>query len=189
MWRKTDEARPSSTASEAPTPAAINSNTTTHSGSTAPALRTPLNAPGIGVTPSGVSKIIPGLKIEGEISGTADLYIDGEVQGVVRLGGAKVTVGPNGRVQANIEARAISVEGNVRGNLRASEGIFLGARSRSQGSLTAPRLGIEEGARLSGKVDMKRPSESHSETGGGKQAESVTIRRVAVGASEKPEEE
>lgn len=189
MWRKTDEAKPSSPASEMSAPAPSSPNTASQTSSSKPASM-PSFSPPVNVAPSSSnSAIIPGLKIQDEISGTADLYIDGEVQGSIRLGGAKLTVGPNGKVQADIEARAIQVEGNVRGNLRASEGIYLGAHGRAQGSLIAPRLGIEEGARVSGKVDMKRPGESRNETGGGKKTESVTIRRVAVGASEETESE
>jgi cytoskeletal protein CcmA (bactofilin family) len=187
MWRNTDEVKPSSPASEMPAPSSP--NTASQMGSSKPA-STPSFSPPASVATSPVgSAIVPGLKIQGEISGTTDLYIDGEVQGSIRLGGAKVTVGPKGNVQADIEARAIRVEGNVRGNLRASEGIYLGAHGRAQGSLIAPRLGIEEGARVSVKVDMKRPGESRNETSRGKQTESVTIRRVAVSAGEETESE
>jgi cytoskeletal protein CcmA (bactofilin family) len=187
MWRKTDEAKACSPASGMPAPTPSSPNTASQTGSSKPAFTS--RPPACVATTSTNSSIMPGLKIQGEISGTADLYIDGEVQGNIRLGGASVTVGPNGKVQADIEARAIQVEGNVRGNLRASEGIYLGAHGCAQGSLMAPRLGIEEGARVSGKVDMKRPGESRNETGGTKKGESVTIRRVAVGASEETESE
>jgi cytoskeletal protein CcmA (bactofilin family) len=189
MWRKTDEVKPSSGTSETPPPAPNVPNTASQVDSSRPT-SIPTSSPHVKVaTNSSGSAIIPGLKIQGEISGTADLYIDGEVQGSIRLGGAKLTVGPKGKVQADIEARAIQVEGNVRGNLKATEGIYLGAHGRAQGSLIAPRLGIEEGARVSGKVDMKRPGESRTETGAGKKTESVTIRRVAAGAGEEPESE
>jgi cytoskeletal protein CcmA (bactofilin family) len=187
MWRKRDDANPSSPASEAPAPVPSIPNTTSQASFSKPASPPSFSPSASVATSSSGSAIIPGLKIHGEISGTTDLYVDGEVQGSIRMSGAKVTVGPNGKVQADIEAREIQVEGNVRGNLRASEGIYLGAHGRSQGSLIAPRLGIEEGARVSGKVDMKRPGESRNETGGGKKTESVTIRRVAVGASEETE--
>jgi cytoskeletal protein CcmA (bactofilin family) len=187
MWRKTDESNPSSLASETPAPSIP--NTTSQSSLSKPTSTPSVSPPASVATSSSGSAIIPGLKIHGEISGTTDLYIDGEVQGSIRLGGAKVTVGPNGKVQADIEARAIQVEGNVRGNLRASEGIYFGAHGRAQGSFIAPRLGIEEGARVSGKVDMKRPGESRNGTGGTKKVESVTIRRVTAGASEETESE
>lgn len=111
--------------------------------------------------PSGEpSRIRSGLKIRGEISGNTDLYIDGDVQGKLRFGQAMVTVGPSGHVQADIEAREIVVEGNVQGTLRAEERVRLGAQSRVKGNLLTPRIAIEDGARLSGKVDMTRPGEA-----------------------------
>jgi cytoskeletal protein CcmA (bactofilin family) len=107
-----------------------------------------------------VTTIAAGLKISGEISGTTDLYIDGETQGKVRLPNARVTVGPNGRVQADIEAREIMIEGTVLGNLKAGERLHLGTASRVQGSILTPRFAIEDGARLRGKVEMVRTGNS-----------------------------
>lgn len=103
-----------------------------------------------------VSKISSGLKIQGEITGTSDLYIDGEAQGKIRLTGSRVTVGPNGRVQSDIEAREIVVEGSVQGNLKAGERLRLGGSSRVQGMMMAPRIGIDDGARYRGKVEVTR---------------------------------
>lgn len=198
MWRKTDEAKPSSAGLETAAPGAANSNVTSQTAGVAatpnPSPSAPYSPPGgasasARSSSSGISRIVPGLKIDGEISGTADLYIDGEALGTIRLGGSKVTVGPNGRVQADIEARAIAVEGKVEGNLKASEGVYLGAQSRVRGSLISPRLGIEEGARVSGKVDMTRGAESRRESGGGKRAVGVTMQRVALSVAEKKEDE
>ena len=99
------------------------------------------------------SKISSGLKINGELSGDSDVYIDGEVQGRIRLGNTRVTVGPNGRVQADIEARDIVVDGTVQGNLKAGESAHFGSSSRVTGSVITPRIGIDDGARLRGKVE------------------------------------
>ncbi len=94
------------------------------------------------------------MKIHGEISGNSDLYIDCELQGKIRLGGARVVIGPNGKVQADIEAGGVTIEGSVEGNIKASESVRLGAGSRVQGSMLTPRIGIDDGARLRGKVEM-----------------------------------
>jgi cytoskeletal protein CcmA (bactofilin family) len=102
----------------------------------------------------GASRIQAGLKIHGEISGNSDLYIDGELQGKIRLGGARVVIGPNGKVQADIEAGGVTIDGSVQGNIKASESVRLGAGSRVQGSVLTPRIGIDDGARLRGKVEM-----------------------------------
>lgn len=108
-------------------------------------------------TSEGASRVFSGIKIRGEISGNTDLYIDGEVQGELRFGQANVTIGPSGRVHASIEAREIIVQGRVQGTLRAGESVRLGEASQVQGNVHAPRIAIEEGARLRGKVDMTSP--------------------------------
>jgi cytoskeletal protein CcmA (bactofilin family) len=132
-----------------------------------PSATLPKADPTIGTQRTGgeASRISSGLKIRGEISGNTDLYIDGDVQGKLRFGQAMVTVGPSGRVQADIEAREIVVEGNVQGTLRAEERVRLGRQSRVKGNLLTPRIAIEDGARLSGKVDMTRPGETSASPG------------------------
>jgi cytoskeletal protein CcmA (bactofilin family) len=116
----------------------------------------------------GISRISSGIRIKGEISGNDDFYIDGQAEGNFRFPQSKVTVGPNGKVQANIEAREIVIEGTVKGDLTASEGVQLGKSSHVQGSLTTPRVAINDGARLRGKVEMTRAGE-------GKQVEAATV--------------
>src|ERR1700693_3990674 len=160
MWNKSAEAKPSSQASEPsvpviPAPAASTQQTP----DTAAAPPTPQNSapvPPAAPSSTSVTTIAAGLKISGEISGTSDLYIDGETQGKIRLPNARVTVGPNGRVHADIEAREIIIEGSVQGNLKAGERLHLGASSKLQGSVLTPRFAIEDGARLRGKVEMVR---------------------------------
>ena len=111
---------------------------------------------------SGSSRIQAGLKINGEISGSSDLYIDGELQGKLRLGNAKLVIGPHGKVQADVEAGAITIEGSIQGNIKAGEGVHLGAGSRVQGSILTPRIGIDDGARLRGKVEMMKAGSAAS---------------------------
>lgn len=113
---------------------------------------------------SGASRIGAGLKIRGEFSGKSDLSIDGEAQGKIRLAEARVTVGSTGRVQADIEAREIVVNGTVEGNLKGAESVRLGPSSWVQGSVHTPRLAIDEGARLRGSVETVRASEPSGST-------------------------
>ena len=166
MWNKSVEAKPSPQANETAVPvipAPPANAQQTPSISAAPS--TPQNSVQVDpITPSStsVTTIAVGLKISGEISGTTDLYIDGETQGKIRLPNARVTVGPNGRVQADIEAREIIIEGTVLGNLKAGERLHLGTASRVQGSILTPRFAIEDGARLRGKVEMVRTGSSRS---------------------------
>lgn len=120
----------------------------------APRSITPESPVAMPAAASGASRIQAGLKIHGEISGNSDLYVDGELQGKIRLGGARVVIGPNGKVQADIDAGAVMIDGSVQGNIKASESVRLGAGSRVQGSVLTPRIGIDDGARLRGKVEM-----------------------------------
>ena len=106
------------------------------------------------------SRVGPGLKIHGVISGESDLIVEGETNGKIYLANARVTVAKSGRVQADIEGLEINIEGTVQGNLKASDRIRLGAASNVQGSLITPRFAIEDGARLRGKVEMSRPGET-----------------------------
>jgi cytoskeletal protein CcmA (bactofilin family) len=155
MWRKPNEANPIPPRLGIP-PVAV-------APATAPAA--PIYQPAvakIGVandTPARTS-IGSGLRIHGELSGTSDLYIDGEALGKITLRDSQVTVGPNGRVQADIEAREILVEGNVEGNLKARESVRLGSSCQVQGSIVTARIGIDDGARLRGKVEMTRVAEA-----------------------------
>jgi cytoskeletal protein CcmA (bactofilin family) len=173
MWRKPNDAKPSENPKVptinpvVPLPAPVE---------TAPVAETPVPAPAavpvapvyaaapvktvVAPTSSGGTSIGSGLKIRGELSGSSDLFIDGEAQGKITLADSRVTVGPNGRVQADIEAREIIIEGTVQGNLNARESVRLGPCCKVQGSIVTPRIGIEDGAGLRGKVEMLRPTET-----------------------------
>jgi cytoskeletal protein CcmA (bactofilin family) len=132
------------------------------------------------------SVISAGLKIRGEISGSSDLHIEGEAHGKIRLSGGRVSIGPQGKVQADVDAREIVVEGSLQGNLKASESVRLGPSSRVQGSVMAPRIGIEDGARLRGQVEMVRANDSRPASPAAAKTQSVPdavgARAVSAGA-------
>lgn len=102
------------------------------------------------------------ITIKGEVSGDEDLLIQGRVDGSVDLLQHAVTVGADGRVKANINARLISVEGEVEGDLTAQEQVVLRSSARVQGDLTAPRVILEDGATFRGLVDMGDPDRDGS---------------------------
>lgn len=106
-----------------------------------------------------VTRIAQGIQIKGELSGRTDLFVDGRVEGTIRLSQSSVTVGPNGRVSADVEAREIVVRGTVKGNLLGRERVVLGSTGDVHGNITTQRLAIEEGARLQGRVEMAAPKQ------------------------------
>jgi cytoskeletal protein CcmA (bactofilin family) len=88
----------------------------------------------------------PSIMVKGDLSGGEDLMILGRVEGKVKLEENNVTVGKEGRVHADIYAKIISVEGEVRGNLYGEEKIVVRKTGRVRGNLSAPRVGLEDGA-------------------------------------------
>ena len=98
------------------------------------------------------------LTIKGGISGSEDVYIDGEVEGTIELKENTLTVGPNGKVQANVNARAITILGLVQGNVRASERIEIRKTGSLDGDLVTARIVIEDGAVFRGSIDIVKTS-------------------------------
>lgn len=99
------------------------------------------------------------LVIKGEITGRDDLFIDGEVQGKIRLEDGRVTIGPNGRVAADVQAREIVVRGKVKGNLHGRDRVQVGPTGNATGDIVARLISIEEGAEVHGKVEIVRADE------------------------------
>jgi cytoskeletal protein CcmA (bactofilin family) len=168
MWRKPD-GKPSSGASNAPSPIPPKTQPLPQSQShnEVPSKPTAVERPVAIPAPQPAaafaensspqaSKIGPGLKIRGEISGNSDLYLEGQATGKIHINGAKVTIGPQGKVQADIEAREIAVSGEVQGNLKADARVRLGSSCKVEGALSAPSIGIDDGARFRGKVETTR---------------------------------
>lgn len=94
--------------------------------------------------------------IKGELSGSEDLYVDGEVEGTIELRGHSLTVGPNGRVRAHVHARNVVVQGKVNGNIQASERVDLRASANVTGDITTARIAVEDGAFFKGGLDVQR---------------------------------
>jgi cytoskeletal protein CcmA (bactofilin family) len=97
----------------------------------------------------------PSISIVGDLTGDEDLTILGKVDGKVELPQHTVTIGRSARVTADIHASIVNVEGEVRGNLLASEQILIRRTATMLGNLTAPRVGLEDGCRFKGSVDME----------------------------------
>ncbi|MEX2472001.1 MAG: polymer-forming cytoskeletal protein [Gemmatimonadota bacterium] len=96
----------------------------------------------------------PSISIKGDVTGSEDLLIQGQVDGSVSLGKHAVGVGSEGRVKANIIGRVITIEGRVEGDLTAEEQIVLRGSAQVHGDIKAPRVVLEDGATFRGLVDM-----------------------------------
>jgi cytoskeletal protein CcmA (bactofilin family) len=90
------------------------------------------------------------------VTGSESLYIDGRVEGSINLSGNRVTVGRNGVVSANINAREIVVLGKVRGNLTASDRVDIRSDGSLTGDVVAARISIEDGAFFKGGIDIRK---------------------------------
>jgi len=101
--------------------------------------------------------------IKGEISCDGDLYIDGQVEGSIDPKGNRLTIGPDGRVKANVIARAVVVLGKLEGNIQASERVDLKQSAVVVGDIVTQRISIENGAYIKGSVEVQRePSQDKS---------------------------
>jgi cytoskeletal protein CcmA (bactofilin family) len=114
-----------------------------------------MSAPASGMQ-SGFAQIGKSVFIKGELSGSEDLYLDGQVEGSISLKGNSLTVGPNGQIKGGVEAKGVVVQGKVEGNIQASERVELRKAAIVTGDITTQRILIEEGASLRGKVDSHR---------------------------------
>jgi cytoskeletal protein CcmA (bactofilin family) len=106
------------------------------------------------------ARIGKSLSIKGDISGNEDLYVDGEVHGKIDLKGHHVTIGPNGKVHADVTARGITILGHLQGNLRAEEKVSIRQTGTVEGELITVGISIEEGAVFRGSIDIVKPGQA-----------------------------
>lgn len=115
----------------------------------------------------GIVNIGQSICIRGELTGNEDLTIEGTIEGKIELKEHNLTIGPNGRIQAEIQAKIVIVEGEVTGNIVAREKVQLAETGRVKGDIISPRIVIADGARFKGSVDMSgapEPSKSATKT-------------------------
>jgi cytoskeletal protein CcmA (bactofilin family) len=145
MWKRDESPKPASPA-PAPAPAA-----------------TPAHTPAV---PSGGDyrretardnvNIGKSVFIKGELSGSEDLTIEGNVEGRIELKDNTLTIGPNGKIRAEVFAKQVIVLGEVTGNVTASEKVDIRDNGSVDGDVTSPRVAIAEGAHFRGAIDMQR---------------------------------
>src|ERR687883_641138 len=94
--------------------------------------------------------------IKGELNGSEDLTIEGQVEGTIQLRDHVLTIGPNGKIKAQVFAKSVIVLGEVTGNVTASEKVDIRDNGSVDGDIISPRVAIAEGAHFRGSVDMQR---------------------------------
>lgn len=107
---------------------------------------------------SGPAIIGPSITIKGEVTGDEDLVVEGRIEGTVKLAKHDVTVGSTGRVTADVHGKSVFVEGEVVGDLVASDQILLRHTAVVEGNVKAPRVALEDGAVFRGGIEMEAAS-------------------------------
>ena len=100
--------------------------------------------------------------IKGELNGSEDLTVEGQVEGRIELRENVLTIGPNGKIKAEVVAKAVVVLGEINGNVTASDKVEIRDGGSVDGDLVAPRVSIADGAHFRGSVDMQKKSGSPS---------------------------
>jgi cytoskeletal protein CcmA (bactofilin family) len=94
--------------------------------------------------------------IKGELNGSEDLAIEGQVEGKIELRQNVLTIGPNGKIKAQVFAKSVVILGEVTGNVTATEKVEIRDNGSVDGDIAAPRVAIAEGAHFRGSIDMQR---------------------------------
>src|SRR5687767_3023610 len=150
MWKRDEAVKPTGQAPSGPAPSPS-------APPAAEAARTPSTPiePQRGMERTTVN-IGKSVVIKGELSGSEDLTIEGQVDGKIELRQNVLTIGPNGRIKAQVFAKSVIILGEVVGNVTASEKVDIRDNGSVDGDIAAPRVAIAEGAHFRGSVDMQK---------------------------------
>jgi cytoskeletal protein CcmA (bactofilin family) len=118
--------------------------------------------------------------IKGELNGSEDLTIEGQVEGKIELKDHALTIGPNGKIKAQVFAKSVIVLGEVNGNVTASEKVDIRDGGSVDGDIVSPRVAIAEGAHFRGSVDMQRKAAQPASRPQAAQAATVPAPQPAV---------
>jgi cytoskeletal protein CcmA (bactofilin family) len=100
-----------------------------------------------------------GIHVNGDISGTENLMIEGKVEGKIELSGNQVHIGQTGKVAADIIAKNVKIDGALQGDVEGKERVVISKSGRVRGNITAPRVILEDGAVFKGSIDIN-PADS-----------------------------
>jgi cytoskeletal protein CcmA (bactofilin family) len=129
---------------------------------------------------TGGASIGAGIRIKGEITGSEDLFVDGPVEGKLQITNGSLTIGPNGTVKADLNAREVIVRGHVEGKIAGHDRVQVSSTGRVTGEVLTQRLAVEDGAVLRGKVETGRPQDRSSDDRSSAASTSKTPSTVAV---------
>jgi cytoskeletal protein CcmA (bactofilin family) len=149
MWKRDESVKPTTPAPQTPS-APITSSPQHHQSPqhAASDVRTQIERDKVNIGKSVV--------IKGELSGSEDLTIEGHVEGRIELRENVLTIGPNGKIRAEVFAKSVIVLGEVSGNVTASEKVDIRDNGSVDGDIASPRVAIAEGAHFRGSVDMQK---------------------------------
>jgi cytoskeletal protein CcmA (bactofilin family) len=154
MWKRDEAVKPTAPAS--PGPAPVQPVTAPHAAEAAPAPRPAMAGdPQRGQERTAVN-IGKSVVIKGELNGSEDLTIEGQVEGKIELRQNVLTIGANGKIKAQVFAKSVIILGEVTGNVSASDKVDIRDNGTVDGDIAAPRVAIAEGAHFRGSIDMQK---------------------------------
>lgn len=124
----------------------------------------PMKTPVIISPDSGRTQLGRSMVVKGDLSGNEDLVISGQFEGTVSVQGHSVTIGPEGKVKAEIQAARVIIHGSVHGNISVKERVEIYKTGQVVGDLVAPGISIEDGAYFKGKIEILREGMHAPET-------------------------
>lgn len=113
---------------------------------------------------SAPSQVGSTVRIDGEICGQHDMFVDGEINGSIMLPEHTLTIGPKATVKANIRAQKVVLVGNMEGNIEAGERIEVRSCCSLLGDMRSPRIMIENGAYIKGAIEVIRQAPAYPVT-------------------------
>ena len=120
--------------------------------------------------------------VKGELSGSEDLYLDGEVEGNIDLHNHNLVIGPNGRVRANVFAKDVVIHGKVDGTVTGVNRVELKKSALLNGDINTHRIVIEDGAFFKGAIDIRKPEAAKAPAAG---VASAPVAAAPVAAEQK----
>ena len=125
----------------------------------------------------------PSIQISGDVTGNEDVRIEGRVEGTVNLSDNVLTIGKEGQIDATVNARAIFVEGKVKGDLKGDEKVVVQSSGNVRGNIVSPRVTLEDGCKFKGSIDMDVEPSVARASGSSNRSEKISDIKSAAGGS------